>query len=171
MFENPRRGRQARNFTTNVPKILDLKLSSEQRHSENCRWVPLSFPCMNRNFVIFQDKIYTKLFFLVNKPTNCGHTVLLIHIIWHVNAFEMEVKNYCAFMYFHLIRLLSFALLFKRTVSRFWGTKRHLPDFSWRTQFEPIGSSSFIFPSLVLEHVYAGFFTREDHETERELKT
>ena len=30
MFENPRRGRQAINFTTNVPKILDLKLSSEQ---------------------------------------------------------------------------------------------------------------------------------------------
>ena len=29
MFENPRRGRQARNFTTNVPKILDLKSSSE----------------------------------------------------------------------------------------------------------------------------------------------
>ena len=30
MFENPRRGRQARNFTTNVPGILDLKSSSEQ---------------------------------------------------------------------------------------------------------------------------------------------
>ena len=30
MFENPRRGRQASNFTTNVPKILDLKSSSEQ---------------------------------------------------------------------------------------------------------------------------------------------
>ena len=30
MFENPSRGRQARNFTTNVPKILDLKSSSEQ---------------------------------------------------------------------------------------------------------------------------------------------
>ena len=30
MFENPRRGRQVRNFTTNVPKILDLKSSSEQ---------------------------------------------------------------------------------------------------------------------------------------------
>ena len=29
MFENPRRGRQARNFT-NVSKILDLKSSSEQ---------------------------------------------------------------------------------------------------------------------------------------------
>ena len=30
MFENPRRGRQARNFTTNVPKILDPTSSSEQ---------------------------------------------------------------------------------------------------------------------------------------------
>ena len=30
MFENPRRGMQARNFTTNVPKILDLKSPSEQ---------------------------------------------------------------------------------------------------------------------------------------------
>ena len=30
MFEKPRRGMQARIFTTNVPKILDLKSSSEQ---------------------------------------------------------------------------------------------------------------------------------------------
>jgi len=29
-FVNPRRSRQARNFITNVPKILDLKSSSEQ---------------------------------------------------------------------------------------------------------------------------------------------
>ena len=41
MFGNPRRGRQARNFTTNVLKILDLKSSSEQIFSENRRWVPL----------------------------------------------------------------------------------------------------------------------------------
>ena len=41
IFANPRRGRQARNFTANVPKILDLKSSSEQIFSENCRWVPL----------------------------------------------------------------------------------------------------------------------------------
>ena len=41
MFENPRRGRQATNFGKNVPKILDLKSSSEQIFSENCRWVPL----------------------------------------------------------------------------------------------------------------------------------
>ena len=30
MFENPRRGRQARKFATNVSKILDLNSSSEQ---------------------------------------------------------------------------------------------------------------------------------------------
>ena len=30
MFENPRRDRQARNFTVNVSKILDLKSSSQQ---------------------------------------------------------------------------------------------------------------------------------------------
>ena len=29
-FENPRRGRQARNFSENDPKILDVKSSSEQ---------------------------------------------------------------------------------------------------------------------------------------------
>ena len=30
LFENHRRGMEARNFTTNVPKILDLKSSPEQ---------------------------------------------------------------------------------------------------------------------------------------------
>ena len=41
MFENPRRGRQARNFTTNVPKILVLKSSSEQIFSPK---LPLGAP-------------------------------------------------------------------------------------------------------------------------------
>ena len=41
MFENPSRGRQAKNFTTNAPKILDLKSSSEQIFS---RKLPLGAP-------------------------------------------------------------------------------------------------------------------------------
>ena len=41
MFENPRRGREARNFTTNAPKTLDLKSSSEQIFS---RKLPLGAP-------------------------------------------------------------------------------------------------------------------------------
>ena len=44
MFENPRRGRQAINFTTNVPKILVLKSSSEQIFS---RKLPLGAPDFN----------------------------------------------------------------------------------------------------------------------------
>ena len=50
MFENPRRGKQARNFKTNVPKILDLKSSSEQIFSENCRWVSLTINRSYRRF-------------------------------------------------------------------------------------------------------------------------
>ena len=42
MFENPRIGRQAKNFATDVPKILDLNSSSEQIYCENWRWLPLN---------------------------------------------------------------------------------------------------------------------------------
>ena len=45
--ENPRRGGQGRNLTTNVPKILDLKSSSERIFSKNCRWVPLVYEEMS----------------------------------------------------------------------------------------------------------------------------
>ena len=48
MFENPRRGRQARNFTTNAPKILDLKSSSEQVFS---RKLPLGAPENKKTYV------------------------------------------------------------------------------------------------------------------------
>ena len=48
MFENPRRGRQARNFATNAPKILDLKSSSEQIFS---RKLPLGAPVLASSHV------------------------------------------------------------------------------------------------------------------------
>ena len=47
MFENPRTGRQARNFTTNVPKILVLRSSSEQIFS---RKLPLGAPAKRDTF-------------------------------------------------------------------------------------------------------------------------
>ena len=50
MFENPRRGRQTRNFTTNAPKILDLKSSSEQIFS---RKLPLGAPETRPRFRFF----------------------------------------------------------------------------------------------------------------------
>ena len=55
MFENLRRGRQARNFTTNVPKILVLKSSSEQIFF---RKLPLGAP-------VFFSFLYHKLALLL----------------------------------------------------------------------------------------------------------
>ena len=54
MFENPRRGREARNFTTNVPKILVLKSSSEQIFS---RKLPLGAPvkCVRGMSVYYRE--------------------------------------------------------------------------------------------------------------------
>ena len=54
MFQNPWRGREARNFTKNVPRSLDLKLSSEQIFSEFLDWVPLimSTPVIRPSFKI-----------------------------------------------------------------------------------------------------------------------
>ena len=62
MVENPRRGRQIRNFTANVPKILDRKSSSEQIFSENCRWVALPYKSLVwesrvrlQMYIVFED--------------------------------------------------------------------------------------------------------------------
>ena len=67
MFENPRRGRQARKFTTKILKIQDLKSSSEQIFSKNWRWVSLSwvllFPWIitGKKFYIFISKYGYKM--------------------------------------------------------------------------------------------------------------
>ena len=66
MFENPRRGRQERNFTTNNPKILDLKSSSEQIFS---RKLPLGAPAyVVDNFL--SQVIFVFLLFLGMLNTN-----------------------------------------------------------------------------------------------------
>ena len=58
MFESPRRGRQARNFTTNAPKILDLKSSSEQIFS---RKLPLGAPEERGAFLVV-NHLYENVF-------------------------------------------------------------------------------------------------------------
>ena len=79
MFDNPRRGRQARNFTTNVPKIVDLKSSTEQIFSENCRGVPLN-----------QDFAHTK----EHIPFDCCRFLLLISLLYKLFAL-----NTCVFLF------------------------------------------------------------------------
>ena len=73
MFENPRRGRQARNLTTKVSKILGLKSSSEQIFFRKLSlgapaWVSLS--CRGHSVFCFNSGLTvafshsSKLFFL-----------------------------------------------------------------------------------------------------------
>ena len=54
MFENHRRGRQARHFTTNAPKILDLKSSSEEIFSGK---LPLGAPEKEAKGRIFEQGV------------------------------------------------------------------------------------------------------------------
>ena len=62
MFENPRRGRQAKNFTANVPKILVLKSSSEQIFS---RKLPLGAPVNSSTTSILISRVWlTRMVFL-----------------------------------------------------------------------------------------------------------
>ena len=81
MFENPRRSRQARNFTTNVPKILDLKWSSEQiffrklslgapEYSPPGEWIMCElgvFPIFLENDLLKVDKILGKFWLKLSK--------------------------------------------------------------------------------------------------------
>ena len=76
MFENPRTGRQARNFKRNVPKILDLKSSSEQMFSESWRWVPLQFTTLKKCRGKFECLIYEMLLIRENE-TDAEHSKFL----------------------------------------------------------------------------------------------
>ena len=73
MFENPRRGRQARNFTTNVPKILDLKSSSEQIFFENLRWVPLTVVAGCETLSFLQQNLHMLRVFPAESSANLFH--------------------------------------------------------------------------------------------------
>ena len=96
MFENPRRGRQARNFTANVPKSLDVKLSSEQIFSENWHWVSLITLCLKK--VCFIDTFFTGLSLLLKKST--VFTVKLIAFkSTATTKFQWKVQSF--FKYFN----------------------------------------------------------------------
>ena len=83
MFENPGRGRQARNFTANVPKILDLKSSFEQIFSENCRWVPLL------QFITFIDAQRLSCLSFMNKVDSTCFPERITPIIFALSEIDL----------------------------------------------------------------------------------
>jgi len=74
MFENPRRGRQARNFTTNAPKILDLTSSSEQIFS---RKLPLGAPDGKTATTMVTIRNPKILMFIERNLKKCGENDLV----------------------------------------------------------------------------------------------
>ena len=91
MFENPRTCRQARNLTTKISKILDLKSSSEKIFSENCRWVPLKSFC-EISFSVRQKIVKRQM------ESSPEHRVICIGSVVFVVPFTFHSVDYC----FHL---------------------------------------------------------------------
>ena len=141
MFENPRRGRQARNFATNVPKILDLKYSSEKILSENWRWVPLhlllhfSRPLQEHPTVErFQIRQRCLRWALTRKGGGrymfpWSHNAFLCYLLFPINKTNCSLK--------------WFKLRFPWSQKLFAGIVSHICLLdSWKTAFEPPLSSA-----------------------------
>ena len=73
MFENPRRGRQAKNFTTNVSKILDFKSSSEQIFFRKLSLgSPVYCETFNDNMQLFRGRLSEKVHMTILRGTAGG---------------------------------------------------------------------------------------------------
>ena len=112
MFENPRRGRQAKHFTKNVPRILGLKSSSEQIFFR--KLMSLGTPA-------HQQQPYSVL---RSTAWSCS-TYLLIYLVWH----EALLLSFTSdFFNFHIANKdAQLALLTEWTPQR---PCRHSP-FNW----------------------------------------
>ena len=106
-----------RNFTTNVPKILYLKSSSEQIFSENCRWVPL----LNQTD-FYRSKSFSYNFFVKSAAVvmsakydaMIGQYKAYIQFIQFIHRWSTLLSNYNRFWW----RKLGFFFLLC-----FWATK------------------------------------------------
>ena len=98
MFENPRRGRQAKTFTTTVPKILDQIVF----RTDIFRKLPLGAPVLYFLYITSEVKQYHEALFLSYRPrTECSISQFAIQIALaqysgrskHVWAFSETVKK------------------------------------------------------------------------------
>ena len=107
MFENPRRGREARNFTTNVLKILDLKSSSKQMFSENWRWVPLS-----RFYMLHKKRKWAKM-----RPKWKAHCA--VNCVHFIDGRKNRAFVVNGFLYFNVTRRSNSVQKFKKNIILF----------------------------------------------------
>ena len=122
MFENLRRGGQARNFTKNVPKILDLKSSSEQIFFENWRWVPLTISFGSAHTYIPYIRDFPPA---PGRKTRCR---LWVSLLTHARLIDMTVAQNSA-------------------VKLFWNFKNKLLSGRKSHQFEFSGQVNSVLPN------------------------
>ena len=134
MFENPRRGRQARNFTTNVPKILVLKSSSEQIFSRklplgargirarpiwNYRpdcWIILLHSVLLPSLIV-ETNFKAKPLQFAKKVQNNSFSCCFSNSKSGVNSANKN-NCYCQWKYYPLIRVI--VTLPQRKITSFW---------------------------------------------------
>ena len=88
MFENPRRGRQARNFTTNVPKILGSQIVFR---TDTFRKLTLGAPDLTQVPVVVQQQVHYKEGFRFSRTDTCtNYKVVYAKIQWrHINYSDL----------------------------------------------------------------------------------
>ena len=149
MSENPRRGMQARNVTTNVPKILDLKSSSEQIFF---RKLSLGAPDKRILRFILDDfeSTYNSLLDEVNcvflYNTRIHNCLILLYkscfwlgtlSTWRIcSIYVFRLIIYVATMFWHCLclklLLMSFILFLVMPLNRLWNL---LPDSTRTSNF------------------------------------
>ena len=136
MFENPRTCRQAQNLTTKISKILDLKSSSEQIFSENCRWVPLNFVDRHNsiNLSLTRSKMAEPTYFLRNCAlVFCWVFHRLCKNLRPFNVLYESLRNtlYAPLLFFSHNQIFLFGILLVST----WKTYFH-KIFAMKTVFK-----------------------------------
>ena len=144
MSENPRRGRQARNLTKNVPKILDLKSSSEQIFF---RKLSLGAPAVSQAVEELSMRLLQS-----NAFFHCCHFSGLPRV--HLHSLKIPLLGHC----WHskrLINLLCFFLVVVLiTIERKWKHDRQNQNLKFLSRLRRYNvytlfhSFSFIFNSL-----------------------
>ena len=101
MFENPRRGRQARNFTTNAPKILDLKSSSEQIFSRKlplgalalCSDSSWRFVFAQNSWKLSENQILRLSKVFLQKHVFQARYVIMVIVVNYIPRLNLYIRN------------------------------------------------------------------------------
>ena len=116
MFENPRRGRQARNFTTNVPKILGSQIVFR---TDTFRKLTLGAPDLTQVPVVVQQQVHYKEGFRFSRTDVQTTKLYMQKFIGDILVFRLSTDRNLVLSSKRLIRKTGIQSLTKITVGSF----------------------------------------------------